>query len=270
MANYRIYSRTEKSKSESHSKNEDCFFCCEYSFLNDEKIKVIEIADGMGGLTNGEKASSDVIYSFNRAFQDALFQEYWTHIGEEFSITYHAELLKEIVCEAIQKANAYVCEEADRYVDTGTTISVVVISNGYAIVANVGDSPVYFYRAETDDLTLVSTLHTRAEQDVACGMYRRYSERYFENDHRIYRCIGRTSELPKEEISINIIEKLRDGDMFLAGSDGAFGRLKEEEITEIITKDKKSMVLKELFLKGRAQKNDDQTAILYQICEEVL
>lgn len=53
-------------------------------------------------------------------------------------------------------------------------------------------------------------------------------------DHRIYNSLGLYGELNPENICVTSIGKLEQGDVFLMGSDGAFGRMKEEEIQTMI------------------------------------
>ena len=38
MANYKVFSRTEKSRDISHKLNEDCFLFTEYSFITSSKV----------------------------------------------------------------------------------------------------------------------------------------------------------------------------------------------------------------------------------------
>ncbi len=270
MANYKIYSRTEKSKKVSHPVNEDCFFFAEHSFRNDDRTRVLTVADGMGGLAAGEKASADAVYGFHSAWQKELLDLYLKKEAGEAASANQAECLKKAVCEAVKAANRNVCEQADPYIETGTTLSIVVIASGYAIIANVGDSPVYFCRAGEGKLELVSELHTRAEQDVEEGLYARYSDRYYANEHKIYRSLGLKEELTDKDIFIRVIENVGDGDYFLIGSDGAFGRLKETEIQKIFKENKAGAALEKLFERARKDKHDDQTAIFYRVCEEVL
>lgn len=268
MANYKVFSRTEKSRDISHKLNEDCFLFTEYSFMNDERIKILAVADGIGGLEQGEKASFDAISGFSQSVYQSLLQEYMMHSAENFSMTYYAEKMEEIVKQAVKDANRNVCEQTSPFVETGTTLSVVVILGDYAVLANVGDSPVYYYRSKTKEFQLISSLQTRAEQDVARGKYERYSEEYYENDHIIYSSLGAREELQNEDIFVNVIGYINSGDMFLVGSDGSFGRMKENEIYQIISGEEEYTVLKELFEEARKDKDDDQTAVFYKVCGE--
>lgn len=269
---YRIYMETEKARSVYHKVNQDRMLFSRYSFMEDKEIRLLVVADGMGGLENGEKASSDAVKGFVKAFYEKMAETYISMKIDCFSASYFAEEMEEVVREAIAFANKEVCEQADPLVETGTTISVVCIVDDYAIVANVGDSPIYFYRAKKNKLELVSKLHTQAELDVEAGLYERYSMEYYENDHRIYSSLGQYMSLNEEYINSQIIGYLEEGDLFLIGSDGAFGALLNMEILELITmhsdEEDEIFLLPRLFDRAILDKDDDQTAILYIISEE--
>lgn len=269
MADYRIFYRTEKSKELDHEVNQDRMLFAENSLMNDEKLKIMLVADGMGGLQNGEKASYHGTEGFMRDLWESLLKIYMENNREGFSMTHHIERIREIAKQAVLEANREVCRHAEVFEETGTTLSAVLILGTCGVIVNVGDSPVYYYSSREEELTLVSTLQTKAEQDVQRGRYPRFSKEYYENDHILYRCLGQRQELAKSDICVSVLERLEKGDMILAGSDGAFGKMREPEILEIIADEKEYTVLKNLFERAREDKDDDQTAILYKVCGEV-
>lgn len=265
MSGYKIFSRTEKSRDWEHKVNEDQYFHIEYSFMNDEKLLLIILADGMGGLSQGDQASYNAVYGFASEVYQHLLKMYMDNSREDFSMTYYAGDMEQILKNAMRAANKNVCDHADPYEPTGTTLSVVAVLGGYAIAANVGDSPIYYYSARTKEFRLISELHTKAEKDVEAGMYDRYSAQYYENDHIIYRSLGTKNHLEDEDIYVRLVGYLEQGDMFLVGSDGAFGHMREEEIYQVVSQAEDGTVLKELFEKAREDKDDDQTAVLYRM-----
>lgn len=268
MEQYRIYSRSEKSRN--HPVNEDRYLFTEFTFMEDQKIRVLVIADGMGGLSDGEIAAGNAVLGFSKACFEKMAETYLHADAESFSMINFADRLEEIVREAIVKANHAVCKGADPYAATGTTISVVCMTGSYAVTANVGDSPVYLYRGRSRELKLVSKLHNKAELDVSSGRYERYSAQYYENDNIVYHSLGEHTQLSPEEISSCVIGRLEAGDMFLIGSDGAFGRMQESEIQQLLDgcrKEEEGFLLIHLFKAARMDKEDDQTAMLYVVNE---
>lgn len=267
---YRICTQTEKANSFNHKVNEDSYLFSEYTFMEDKKIRLLIVADGMGGLEDGEQASANAVKGFAKAFYNKMLECYVRANEDAFFATYFADKIKEVIKDSICEANREVCENTEAFKQTGSTISVVCIVDDYAIVANVGDSPVYFYRAKTGKLNLVSTLHTQAELDVEAGIYERYTGEYYRNDHKIYNSLGQFRNLNKEDISCNMIGRLKDGDSFLIGSDGAFGLLLKTEIQEVIEEcfgEYEGFLLTRLFEEASEGKDDDRTAIFYVVTE---
>lgn len=268
---YRIYDGTEKSQA--HPVNEDSYMFSEYVFQRDKSIRQLVVADGMGGLEDGEKASSDAVNGFLSAMYSEFVNIYLKNAGMEgFSLSYaEKEVERAMVC-AINSANHAVCSHAASPLRaTGTTISAVCIMDDFAVVANVGDSPVFFYKKRTGQLRLVSTLQTQAEQEVADGLYERYSADYYANEHRIYCSLGQYNILEEGDICVSAIGGLSEGDMILMGSDGAFGRLQIQEILELIQGcpvEEEDFILPQLFELARMDKEDDQTAFLYVVAGE--
>lgn len=266
MAKYRVFHRTEQSKDIYHHEvNEDRYMFAEYGLMNDEKLTLLVVADGMGGLSDGAVASHYAIKGFMQSIYENILELYLESDNENFSLTYYADELKKMVVTAIIEANKAVCDNAEPFVETGTTLSVVAILGGLAIVANTGDSPVYFYRSETGEFSIVSKLHTVAEQDADVGVYERYSDEYYANDHIIYKSLGNQEQLQEEDVYVKVVGYLQSGDIFLIGSDGAFGRMREQEILDIVQQEKETLVLRALFEQARKDKDDDQTAILYKV-----
>lgn len=266
----RVYSRSEKSRSFSHPVNEDRLMICEYSFMGDEKITLLVIADGMGGLEDGEKAAADAVYGFVNDFHEKLVQLYMGAHGEAFSMAYCAEHLEQLMADSVAAANRNVCAKADPLKATGSTLSAVCILENMGIAANVGDSPIYFFRASDGELTLVSTLQTQSERDVAEGKYERYSGEYYANNHRLYCSLGQYTELEEKDICVATVRGLEPGDRFLMGSDGAFGLLYKDKLLDLILDtQEEGALLRQLFRAVREDEvTDDQTAILYVFGED--
>mgnify|MGYP004518774783 FL=1 len=270
IMDYRIYTDTVKSYMPGHKVNEDRCLFTEFSFMQDKKVRLMIICDGMGGLNDGEVAAQNGVSGFAHTFYREIMSCYLETDMDGFSLEYSIHDVEDAMIKALQCANDKVCAGADSLKATGATLSAVCVFDDFAVVINVGDSPVYFYRAAKKKIKLVSVLQTKAEQDVAEGIYERYSEEYYENDHRIYNSLGLYGELNPENICVTSIGKLEQGDVFLMGSDGAFGRMKEEEIQTMIeycATGNDGFVLTQLFSRAREDKYDDQTAFLY-ICTE--
>lgn len=264
--NSRVYWDTQRSLSKTHPVNEDRMMVSEYSFQEDSRIQLLVVADGMGGLADGEKASANAVEGFLQAFYIELLKVYMNARMDGYSLEYAEKYMEEVMLRAVQSANRCVVEHADPLRRTGTTISAVCIVGDYAVAANVGDSPIYLYRKKKKAMYLFSTLQTEAEKGVEAGLYERTSPEYYANAHRLYCNLGLYENLAADNISLASAGKLEEGDIILLGSDGAFGRAGGEELKRLLDncpRQEERFLLNRLFYLGRREKNDDQTAILY-------
>lgn len=120
MSNYKIYSRTEKSKDPIHSVNEDSYLYTDYCFMNDEHMRVLTVADGMGGLTDGAGASFHAVSGFTKAVHGELAECYLKSDKDNFSIAFYADRLEAMLRSAFCMANREVCRNAPPMTETGT------------------------------------------------------------------------------------------------------------------------------------------------------
>jgi len=269
--NYRLYSDTEKSWEAGHILNEDSYLFSEFSFMNDKKIKLMLVADGMGGLEDGDLASKNAVTGFMKAFYNKMMESYLDTEFSNFSMKYAIQDIEKAIIYGIQEANKGVCKCANPMSRTGTTLSVVCVVDDCMVAANVGDSPIYFLKKRENRLRLVSKLQTKAEKDVEMGLYERGSEAYFSNSHIVYCSLGQYSNLSKDDIFVSSTGKLEPGDIILMGSDGCFGCMSEAILHQLIghcTVEEESFVLPQMFEIARSDKNDDQTAFMYVVAGE--
>lgn len=261
MANYKCFYQTQKSEDWLHVDNEDYMLHTRFSIMNDASISIMVVADGMGGLADGKKASRACATAFAAEFYKEILQIY---IPSEtnFTMSHYCGKLKEAMDRAFVAANAAVCETAESGVMTGTTLSAAVLLGDYLLIGNVGDSPVYFYNGKKDSMEIVSELMTLAEEEWRQGKVERFSEAYFKHDYVLTHYMGEYTSLPVSLIHYSVFEKVNAGDMLLLCSDGAVGQRMPEEIFEILTKDYEHQALSRLFARAAEDKADDQTAIL--------
>lgn len=255
----------DSTKANNHRKSEDRHMCVDYQFSEDEVIHCYVVCDGMGGYANGDKAAELALLGYLEKLNSNLAAIYIenSEYMMNFSIVNHVDELTEAMVNAISYANKKVCDESDPLAKCGTTLSAICVVHDCAVIVNVGDSPIFFYRKQTEELSMVSALQTQAELDVANQLYERYSEEYFENDYIIYNCLGQYNKI--KDIHTNFIGRIKDGDRFLMGSDGAFGRKTEEDIQLLLSKCERrdeGFFLQRLFSESKLEKDDDQTAYL--------
>ncbi|MBQ6137478.1 MAG: serine/threonine-protein phosphatase [Kiritimatiellae bacterium] len=175
------------------------------------------VADGMGGGEGGAKASELVCRHFvkavvaRRGFADRIRR----------------------VAEAIDRANADIRDFADGagYRQMGSTVAALVLDEGasfQAIVAHVGDSRVYRYRAGvleqlTRDHTMASELTRRACGATAAAAL---AGRTSVLSHVLTRAIGIEDTVKVDWRRVDF----RAGDQFLVCSDGVYDMIDHDGI----------------------------------------
>ena len=98
-----------------------------------DDFKMMVVADGMGGMSNGEVASSLIIKEM-KAWFEKLDVDYYSY----------SKNLTEELRAAIQDVNRKMWKKnIDEYQESGSTIVVAVTCQNITIVANVGDSRAY-------------------------------------------------------------------------------------------------------------------------------
>jgi PPM family protein phosphatase len=182
----------------------------------DDGPRLMMVADGMGGHRGGATAS--------RLAANTVKQEFFNHssAGEDLAATLKA---------AFEQANATVFSEAQRNPDLrgmGTTGSALVIRDGRAFFAHVGDSRIYLVRDDTirqltDDHSLVASM-------VREGLLTPKEAETHPRRNVLQRSIGVANQV---EVDISDSFAVQKGDTFILCSDGLHGLVKEDEIKEI-------------------------------------
>ena len=217
------YGRSTIGLSTSRLQNEDSFGVQQY-FSNWEPTILGVVADGMGGMAQGEVASK-------LALQTVLESQIPLH----FTSQQRAEWLIELV----QKANACV---TDNVRDGGTTLSLVMAIGRDLAIAHVGDSRIFLLRNKqicqlSEDHSMVATLLaggqiTYEESQVhpdrnvltkSLGSKRKLSDRYVQD----LSLFGSDLSLPME-----------NGDILLLCSDGVWDLVSADELAENFSSDR--------------------------------
>lgn len=171
------------------------------------------VCDGMGGHEAGQIASEMATKTF--------IDVYRNHPSEDPEVAAKA---------AVIAANRYVVDVARAIPSRrgmGTTMSVLLLVQDRAIIAQVGDSRVY--RLRDDELTQITTDHTWVEEMVKLGMPKDQAENH-PNRHMITRAIGADGDVVPELFNLD----LRVSDRFMICSDGVTNHVGDEEIGRLM------------------------------------
>lgn len=213
-----------------HEINEDSLLCS-------TERGIFIVADGLGGHSDGEKASLAAVDYFDE-----------NCLGGYTS---------ERVSELMEGANTEVMNNGGGK----TTVAAAFTENGNFIYANAGDSRVYFFRdgkiiAQTKD-------HSVCQASVDMGMLRSEDVRGHEDRSRLLKVLGSEEKLNIKKGYPPI--KIKNGDAFLVCSDGFWEYVYETEMeADLLKSDNSETWLKHMLKRHilRAEnKGDNYTAI---------
>ncbi len=181
----------------------------------ESKGLLIVVADGMGGHSAGEVAS--------RLAVDVIARAYYQETGDPRSALENA----------FHEANLAIYEaaEADSSKNgMGTTCTALVLQNGTAIAAHVGDSRLYLVREGS--IYLMTEDHSAVMEMVKAGLITLEQARHHPEKNVILRAMGSHAEV--EVTTWQEPLPVRAGDRFLLCSDGLYDLVEDEEIKRIV------------------------------------
>lgn len=187
--------------------NEDYFGAFSGAYGN-----LIVVSDGMGGHKGGALAS--------RLSVDTI-KEHFESLGEEFD---EREELK----NALEKANNSLitkAEEDNELNDMGATAVILLIRNGEAFTAHLGDSRIYLIR--DGNIHQLTKDHSLVQQMIDAGIITKEAAKTHPKKNVITRSLGvngnSTPDVPEAFTVFN-------DDFFLLCSDGLTGYVNDEEL----------------------------------------
>jgi protein phosphatase len=173
------------------------------------------VADGMGGHSAGEVAS--------RIATDVIKDVFYEIDGEP------TEALK----GAFNAANHVIHQAslADKALEgMGTTCTALVLQNGSAHCAYVGDTRLYLIRG--GEIYGMTEDHSAVMEMVHLGLITLEQARHHEDKNVIIRALG-----SQPEVEVSVWQKpfpVREGDRFLLCSDGLSDLVGDDEIKEVV------------------------------------
>jgi protein phosphatase len=188
-----------------------------------DKGLVLVVSDGMGGALAGDVASRMAI----EAVRDVLMGKHVDGAGCEPDATL-VECLKHATMQANRNIH-YKSLEDSRCSGMGATLTGAAVKGDKLDLVQVGDSRAYVMRGQqirlaTKDQSLVQQLvdvGQISEEEAETHMFRNV----------ILQALGAQTELAPATARIQI----RQGDMVLLCSDGLSGKLRNEEIRQIVS-----------------------------------
>lgn len=195
--------------------NQDAYF-----YLEDEKLPIFIIADGMGGHKAGEVASNTAISTIVSHYQE---NKQKIIDGEMF--------IPEFINESVSLANEkliYESENDDELKGMGTTITMCLILDNELYIGHVGDSRAYLLR--DDKLTQLTQDHSLVGELLRTGSITKEEALSHPKKNVILRAIGTDKELKTDVFT----KDLKAKDKIILCTDGLTNMVSEERILETI------------------------------------
>ena len=192
-------------------------------------IGLFLVADGMGGHAAGEVASklaAQVIETFVNDTKSADVNTTWP-----FPYDPALSLDGNRLTAAFRLANrrlALAMENDEKLRGMATTAAVVLVGKEKPIVAHVGDSRVYLWRA--GELTQITDDHSWVNEQVRAGVLSEVDARHHPWRHVVTRALSGGDD---PGVDIQEIE-VKAGDRILLCSDGLSGVVPQEKVAVII------------------------------------
>ena len=178
-------------------------------------IALAVLCDGMGGMANGELASSFVVNAFSAWFKG------------EFSVMCEKELSLERVQKSwislIHDQNKKIFEYGAKSGKMGTTLSAVLIVDNSFLIAQVGDSRIYKLsgklQQETKDQSFVA-------REVEQGRMTPAEARVHPRSNEVLQAIGASEKLKP----VFTGGRMESGEAMLICSDGFYHEISNDEL----------------------------------------
>lgn len=217
--------------------NEDATYIRFVSQSGQPPTGLFIVADGMGGHQAGEVASRLAIEKVASALASLFSPPPDPKQTRQLKATTDMHPLAETGIEAdlqqaVQDANQVIIRYGQRHSesagDLGSTITAMVVHQGSAFIANVGDSRTYRFRR--GELMQITRDHSLVASLVAAGQLE--PEELYTHDRRsqIYRCLGASPNLVVDIFPV----AMEVGDIFLLCSDGLWEMVRDPAIGDVL------------------------------------
>jgi protein phosphatase len=206
------------------------------------------VADGLGGHSAGEVASSSAVARF----------------GEEYYSPSNHTRIEPALRQAVQAANLRIHELTYRhpeYRSMETTLSGIAIAGTQAYVVHIGDTRVYHWR--DGRLNQLTSDHSEAAELVRMRILQADKARDHPGRNSLTRTLG-SRMIPHPDY---LRQGVLVGDQFVLCSDGLWSAVEDDEIAGVLAEHTPASACSELI--GRALANDCHDNVSVQVIRVV-
>jgi PPM family protein phosphatase len=228
-------------------------------------IDLLIIADGMGGYEHGGDVSAQAVKKLTLSLFEALAIE--PNINQlEVPAQITIDQLTNILWQSIELTQSYIRRtiENNHWNKAGTTIVVAAVMGDDVAIANVGDTPLFYYQASSRKLQQVTEDHSYVATLVRSKMIppEAAASHHLRNQLEFYLGCDRLQHDPQ-----TYQLKLEPNDLLLLCSDGVNGLLELAELERVMAADSLTLGDKADRLLQAAlnvETTDNQTLILFR------
>ncbi len=208
---------------------------------------LLAVADGMGGASKGDYASSTLVKYVVKEFKE---------LAKEFKNTKSMmKWINKVVLEANKKIYSKSLK-SEEYKGMGTTLSLCLIVKDHLITAQVGDSRIY--RLKENELEQLSVDQTYVNYLINNNLLSIEEAKSHKDRHKLTNAVG-----TKKDLNIDINEYEYHHERLLLCSDGLYNNVPLTDLTSIVrgddSLDQKAM---QLIAFGNAHGGSDNMAVL--------
>ncbi len=210
------------------------------------------VADGMGGHSDGEKASSLTARTVATTVISTIFMP--VLIGN----TENQPPISEALTAAIEKANAEVIKHVP---DGGTTLTSAVIIGDLAYIAHVGDSRIYLINK--DSIEQLTRDHSLVQRLIELDQLTPAEAADHPNKNMLYRALGQNEAVEIDTLTRRLPPKSK----LLLCCDGLWNQVDDREMLDITkqTPNPQEACNKLIALANKRGGVDNVTVILLQM-----
>jgi serine/threonine protein phosphatase PrpC len=230
----------------------------EDNYLINDELNLFVVCDGMGGHVGGEFASAIAVNTVEEVLTSIEIRP----DNEGFDPDAHdgpVELMREKLRYAIRLAGKRIFDKAveeTEYKGMGTTCLALIVDNGNAYLAHVGDSRGYLVRdGRIEQLT---EDHSLVNERLRAGLITEDEAK----NHKLKNIITRSLGF-MEDVEIDLqVRAVRRGDQFLLCSDGLSNLVEGEELESALVDHTPQVAARHLIETACERGGDDNVTVV--------
>lgn len=206
--------------------NEDYAFC--NSHPKNPEIKFMVLADGMGGKSQGDVASQEIV---------AALEAWFYH--EDIGLLANIDGVSPVLDKKVHEVNSYlITKYGENFL--GTTLTLALIGKEKTLFYNIGDSRGYIYKDK--ELIQITEDDSGVWDYYKFGSVEKDDLRFFPTNNFITACVGLNEEFCKSK---SYVIK-NDYEMVLLVSDGVTDLLSDKDIKKHLSRKRHKDILKHI------------------------